>query len=233
MLVLGIDTSTTNANVVINEDGIVISTVDTKGSNNHSRNLLPLIQKTLQNSRLTLDSLDVLSVAIGPGSFTGLRIGLGSVLGLADSCGKPMIGVDTLDAMAMSQKGWDGGYICPVLNARKNEVYTALYTSENGALKKLTGDLALSPESLTKMIDMPTLFLGDGYSVYSDTFHSLIPEKIETIDTPDKPCAEGVASIAYKKASGGNFDKRLKPRYVRRSQAEINWEKQHYQPGEE
>lgn len=228
MRILGIDTSSVETNMVLTDGGEVIAAAREKPFKTHSKKLLSTLRGIITERGVSLSSINALAVSRGPGSFTGVRIGLGTAMGLGDALNIPVIGAGTLDALARVAPPWDGGYICPVLNARKGEVYAALYSMEGRSLKKLTGDLALSPESLADMIDRPTLFIGDGFAPYAETLRALIPFEVEVIDSPGRPVAEGVAAIAREEAlAGRTADNPPEPSYIRRSQAEINWEKLH------
>lgn len=228
MNVLGIDTSSVKAAVAVVSSGEPVASASQISGKTVSNNLIALIHEALEQSRLTLENIDIIAVAQGPGSFTGLRVGLGTALGLSDATCKPVVGVGTLDAMAQTKAGWDEGYICPMIASVAGEVYTALYETKNGQIKKITDDMAISPESLAKMIDRPVIFIGDGFSKYSDTLRSMIAEKITVMEAPDDACARQVAAMAYRRAkTGEDMDETLAPRYVRRSQAEINWEKRY------
>lgn len=230
MLVLGIDTATLEGGVVVTNDGQLIATaaslaVTMKG---HSKGLLGLIGESLEKVGISADKLDLIAVSTGPGSFTGIRVGLGVALGLSDSLGIKITGVSTLTALARSRIGWDGGYICPVVHAMKNEVYTALFVMNDGRLKRLTDDMAISPKSLAEMIDRPTCFIGDGYEKNKDVLDSLISHQIEWARPVEASCSAGVALEASELAMRGELtDSPLVPNYARASQAEINWGKIH------
>ena len=227
MRILGMDTSSGEASLVLMEKGEVLASERSGHSSRHSRNLLKTLSETLGRINADPASLDIVAVASGPGSFTGLRIGLGTALGLGDALDVPVMGIGTLDAMARARPLWDGGYTCAVLNAGKGEVYAALYVVEGGSLKKVTGDLAVSPRTLAEMIDRPARFVGDGFAAYENVFREHVKTAVE--DPGDgAPLAEGVARVASEEARAGRIDDHPPtPRYARRSQAEINWEKLH------
>jgi len=198
MRVLGIDSATLVAGVAVIEEEKVIAEGFLQTRKTHSERLLPLIAQWLQEAELTLKEIDGIAVTSGPGSFTGLRIGAATAKGLAQAAGKPLVGVPTLDALALNAAGVR--LICPILNARKGEVYTALYASFSPSrLGRLSHYAAFSPAELVQRLtggempwlekplelgtgkelawgifsgllagETPVLFLGDGVEVYRD-----------------------------------------------------------------
>ena len=145
MRVLGIDSATLVAGMAVVDGERVIVEGFLQTRKTHSERLLPLIDFWLREAELSLSDLDGIAVTLGPGSFTGLRIGLATAKGLALGAGKPLLGIPTLDALALNLTGVPG-FICPILDARKSEVYTAVYVSpESGRLIRLTRYLAVSP----------------------------------------------------------------------------------------
>ena len=145
MRVLGIDSATLVAGMAVVDGERVIVEGFLQTRKTHSERLLPLIDFWLREAELSLSDLDGIAVTLGPGSFTGLRIGLATAKGLALGAGKPLLGIPTLDALALNLTGVPG-FICPILDARKSEVYTAVYVSpEPGRLIRLTRYLAVSP----------------------------------------------------------------------------------------
>jgi len=221
---MGVDSTTQVAGVaVINEDKLVAeSFYNTR--KNHSKRLLPMIAALLAEAELKLSDLDGLAVAIGPGSFTGLRIGLATVKGLAHATGIPVTGVPTLDGLAWN--AWEvPGIICPVINARRQEVYTALYRLQEGKLCRLTPYQALDPVLLTSLLqsyDMPVYFLGDGVEPYWEIWRRLGEQARFLPATITMPRAAQIARLGMEKFLSGEKDdiSQLKPLYILPSPAE-------------
>lgn len=177
-MILGIDTATATASVALVEDGRLISeeirsSARQRGPGsrgNHAEILLPAIETVLSKAGVSLPAISAFAVSIGPGSFTGLRIGLSTVKGLVYGSEIPVVGIPTLEAIARKVTGWDG-LICPLLDARKKEVYTALFRRRAGALERLTEDLVSSAEAIIERVAAldggePCLFIGDGIQGY-------------------------------------------------------------------
>ena len=131
-----------------------------KAARAHSRLLVPTIDKLLKKARLRLKDIDGFCIGIGPGSFTGLRIGVTTVKGLAYSLGKPIVAVPTLDIIAHNARNFKG-IICPVLDARKGKVYACLYKSDGKVIKRISKYLLLPMEELARKVNGEVLFLGD------------------------------------------------------------------------
>ncbi len=223
MLVLGIESSTMQGGVaLVGESGLVAEyTLNVEVT--HSERLLPALDRLLQDAGVTLETLQGLAVSIGPGSFTGLRIGLSTAKGLAYATGLPLVGVPTLEVLA-----WSVPYVavpvCPVLDARKQEVYAALYRYEHGALSEVMEAAALPPETLCAKIRRPTLFLGDGLVAHGDLFRRLLGEKLLTPPAAHRgPRPASVAELGRQRLLRGERDaaERLVPLYLRPSEAEL------------
>jgi len=226
MFILGIDTSSVEAGVALVENGSVRLKSIRKPESTHSRDILALTSKLLDDSALGLGGVDLFCVSTGPGSFTGLRIGIGTMMGLADSLGKPLAGVGTLDAVAHVNSAPNGWCICPVMRAHMGKVYAALYEVDDVAREKITPNLEIYPEDLADLIGRPVLFAGDGFAPYMEIFMEKIGFETEFVEYPEMFCVEGVALLAHEFALKGKLgDHPPEPVYVSRSQAEINWEK--------
>ncbi|UCH81793.1 MAG: tRNA (adenosine(37)-N6)-threonylcarbamoyltransferase complex dimerization subunit type 1 TsaB [Nitrospiraceae bacterium] len=228
MKILAIETATIAGSIALYDDTSgIVGEVRINVKIAHAERLMPSIQWLLDSSRVSIDEVDVFAVSIGPGSFTGLRIGLSTVKGFAFATEKPVIAVPTLDAFARTIP-YCIYQICPVLDARKDEVFTGLYRWEDNACKKIMPEKALSPERLIHEIKEQTLFTGDGITRYGD----VIKEKcgdLALFPPPSKmsPSASTVAEIAYDKFNRGELSDpvSLTPFYIRKSEAELNWKK--------
>ena len=230
MKVLGIDTSTSCGSVGLIDDGEVISDYLLNIPVTHSERLLGAIEIVLREARWSIENLDGWAISLGPGSFTGLRIGVSTVKGLAFATGKPVAGVPTLDVLA-SQIAPTSHLICPILDARKKEVYTAFYRYEEGdSLKRLSAYQAIRPEDLIKKIKVQTIFLGDGVKTYGEFLRNSLPT-LSLFPPPPLHISHGsmVAKLGAELLQKGecldisNFT----PIYVRSSEAEVKWKETH------
>ncbi len=190
----------------------------------HSSVLMPNILSFLDEYGLGIDDIDGWGVAIGPGSFTGLRIGLATVLGLTFGRDVPVVGVGTLRAMAVV--GGISGLVAPSIDARKKEIYTGLYRVENGEIEEiLVEELAIAPEEWLERlsnIERDDMYVwGSGVERYRD----LSVQAGCNIVNVDVPLSRGVARIARREIENGYRGKPYEPIYLRKSEAEINLEK--------
>jgi tRNA threonylcarbamoyladenosine biosynthesis protein TsaB len=223
MLVLGIETSTTQGGAALVGPAGLLSEYTLNVEVTHSERLLPAIDRMLSDAALGLEGLGGLAVAIGPGSFTGLRIGLSTVKGLAYATGLPVVGVPSLEALAWALPAarWP---VCAVLDARKQEVYAALFAHEAGALRRLMPDRALTPDALCELIRTPTLFIGDALAVYADRFAERLGDRFllpPAVSRGARPAC--VAALGRERLLQGERDDvdALVPRYLRPSEAEL------------
>lgn len=164
MKILALESSATAASVCLSEDESLIAQSFQVSGLTHSRTLLPMCGDLLKNCGLTLEAVDVIAVAAGPGSFTGLRIGVAAAKGLAWPEGKPCAGVSTLEAMAWPLAFCDGD-ICCCMDARRSQVYNALFEAKSGALVRRCGDRAVGIEELADELLMrkkEQILVGDG-----------------------------------------------------------------------
>lgn len=220
MLTLAFESSAKAASVALCEDGRLISQVIQCSGLTHSRTLLPMAEDLLKNAEMEMKQIDCFAVAQGPGSFTGIRIGIATVKGLAWAADKPCIGVSTLAAMAWNGVA-AGGLICAVMDARRSEVYNALFRIEDGRPVRLCPDRAISLSALTEELrergEAPFL-VGDGTELASAFFreqhleHRVPPENLRWQN------AWGVAMEAAGKELCTSQE--LLPVYLRLSQAE-------------
>ncbi|HZP45273.1 MAG TPA: tRNA (adenosine(37)-N6)-threonylcarbamoyltransferase complex dimerization subunit type 1 TsaB [Candidatus Binataceae bacterium] len=159
--VLGIETGTATASLGLVDHGQIRAQLN-RELPTHCSGLPDAVAELLRAAALTIPDLAAFAVGLGPGSFTGLRVGLSYAKGLAAASGKPLVGVPSLDAIAMAgaEQGADGGIICPVLDGRHGEVYAALYRRSGDALEKLSDDRALPAAQLDLLVADPVLFIG-------------------------------------------------------------------------
>ena len=223
MLVMGIDTSTTQGGVaLLSGQGVICEyTLNIKAT--YSERLLPLIDRALQDAGITLGQIEGFAVAVGPGSFTGLRIGLSTAKGLAVVGGQPLVGVSTLETMAWTLP-FCAHQVCPILDARKGEIYCALFRHEGDRLIRLMDDAALAPDILLRRIQQPTVFLGDGLAVYEGLVQSQLKELAlfpPLTGRGGRPAA--VAELGRRRLLRGDRDDlvQLVPQYLRPSDAEF------------
>ena len=220
MLILAFESSARAASAALLKDGKLLSQYTQCSGLTHSRTLLPMGEDMLKNAELTLNDVDLIAVAHGPGSFTGIRIGVSMVKGLAWALDKPCVGVSTLEAMAWHGLA-AGGLVCPVMDARRNQVYNALFSVENGRPVRLTEDRPISLLELAqelKSCDRPAFLVGDGAEM---SYDYLTARGIACVLAPENlrmQSAWGVAMAAQDKEPG-NADTLL-PVYLRLSQAE-------------
>ena len=233
-MILGIDTSFSETSVaVIGDENSILYTFRKPPKPSHSTSLLSIIESGLDEMDRSIFSFDAIAVTRGPGSFTGIRTGLSTAMGLADASGVALVGVDTLDAiMEATSKDSDGKgvwpWLCAVVHARKNEVYAALFQQVDGVYKRQRDDFACEPLELANMIAGPTLFVGDGFLPYSEMITKRVAFPIDHLSAPARPVAYGAAILAAEGIKNKEADQRRPtPKYVRQPQAVINWEKLH------
>ncbi len=220
MLTLAFESSAKAASVALLRDGSLVSQYSQCSGLTHSRTLLPMAEDLLKNAELTLADIDLFAVAQGPGSFTGIRIGVSTVKGLSWACDKPCVGVSTLEGMAWHGLA-AGGLICPVMDARRQQVYNALFEIREGKPFRLTEDRPLSlaelGEALRAQEGVPFL-VGDGAAL---TARFLEKEGLPFRLAPENllwQSAWGVGMAALDKTPGDSQS--LLPVYLRLSQAE-------------
>ncbi len=230
MKVLGIDTSTSCGSVGLVDDQGVIADTLLNLPVTHSERLLAAIGGVLDQSSCTLTDLNGIAISLGPGSFTGLRIGVSVVKGLAFTTGLPVVGVSTLDALA-AQVAPTSYAICPILDARKAEVYTALYRYEGDTrVKRLTPYRAMRPEELAAHIREKTIFIGDGTRANVDYFRNTLPSLALFPSLPLRvPHGSVVATLGLELLQRGEtLDvPAFIPIYIRPSEAEMKWQETH------
>ena len=221
MLTLALESSAKAASAALFEDGKMLAlSVETCGLT-HSRTLLPMAEDMLRNTERKVSDLDLVAVSHGPGSFTGLRIGMAEAKGLCWALRIPAVGVSTLEAMAWGGPVLDGQMLCCAMDARRGQVYNALFTVEGGKPVRLTPDRAIAiPELEKELVDSqePWILLGDGAEL---CYNTLDRDKVTVFMAPEPlriQNARGVGLAAMGKEPVSAND--LLPVYLRPSQAE-------------
>ena len=220
MLTLAFESSAKAASVALCDGDMLISQYTQCSALTHSRTLLPMAEDMLKNAELTMRDIGLFAVAHGPGSFTGIRIGVSAVKGLAWALEAPCVGVSTLEAMAWHGVA-AGGLICPVMDARRAQVYNALFEIVDGKPVRLTKDRAISLAELSdelKTLGREPFLVGDGAGI---TEKFLRENGVPCRVAPENlvwQSAWGVAMAALDKTPGTADD--LLPVYLRLSQAE-------------
>ena len=217
MLTLALDSTANTATCALARDGRMLALYTVNGLLTHSETLLPMIENMLEKAAVTLADVDRFAVCEGPGSFTGVRIGVSLVKGLAFGQGKPCVGVSTLAALAKNLDGF-GGYVVPVMDARRNQVYTAIFKDGERLSEDMLIPLAELREKLGAMGISEMRLCGDGYDIARKFFAD---SEVTVLDTPAMLIPQNALSAALIAESADVVDDRtLAPKYLRASQAE-------------
>lgn len=230
MKVLAIDTSSAVAAVAVIDDDKLLGEYIINHKKTHSQKLMPMLRELLGTLELATGDIDVLAVAKGPGSFTGLRIGIAAVKGLAFALQKPVAAVSSLEAMAYNLPICDMP-IAPIMDARNNQVYNGIYSLSNGEISTIRKPRAIELEALINEVkagDRPTVFLGDGISPYGEQLKSQLGELcILAPQSVNMQRAASIAVLGYKMANRGELitADELVPFYLRKPQAQRELEK--------
>lgn len=224
MKILALETSAKSVSAAVTENGAVLAAAYQNRGLTHSVTLMPLIDGMLRTAGLSLDDIGLIAAANGPGSFTGLRIGVSAAKGLAWAKELPCCGVSTLAAMARTAADFQG-LIIGAMDARRQQIYHALFRGENGRVLRVTQDCAISLEELASLLrDMPEekLVVGDGAALCAD-YLSTAGISCRMADEHHRmQSAVGVALCAEEMAARGETvtAQQLEPMYLRLSQAE-------------
>ncbi|MDI3480955.1 MAG: tRNA threonylcarbamoyladenosine biosynthesis protein TsaB [Tepidanaerobacteraceae bacterium] len=238
MYILGIDTSSMVATAAVMSPDKLMAEYIVNNKKNHSEKMMQVVDRVLQDSGISLADLDVVAVAVGPGSFTGIRIGMACAEGMAHALEKPMVGINTLDGLAYNLMG-ETRLICPVMDAQRGQVYTCFYRWEGGKLKKLSEYEVIKAKDLLARLSSrkeQTVVLGDGLTVLARATDDG-GQKVWGVDSLiaaahpalSMPRASSIAAAALDEYARGKIDTcyTIKPFYIRRSHAEEKWEEQH------
>jgi tRNA threonylcarbamoyladenosine biosynthesis protein TsaB len=217
MKILGIDTSTPIGSVGLIEGDDFIAEHTLNITQAHSSRLMPAIDQVLKWGNHTVHELDACAVGIGPGSFTGVRIGVGTAKSLCYAIKKPIIGVSTLEAIAYNLR-YTKGLLCPILDARREEVYGAVFHG-GATLERRCEDLCLSIEELLTRVESSAVFVGDGLDRYVEAVREKFGDDVVLADsTFNVPRGANIARIGRERLLHGDSDDYfgLIPNYIRK-----------------
>ncbi|MDP2647559.1 MAG: tRNA (adenosine(37)-N6)-threonylcarbamoyltransferase complex dimerization subunit type 1 TsaB [Desulfobacterales bacterium] len=222
MRILAIDTSSKSCSVAVVERESLLSEVSSATGRTHARHLMAMIHAAMGISGLTLPDIDGFAATGGPGSFTGIRIGISTIKGLVFATGKPFVGVSTLEALAMQSAG-PVGLICPVLDARKGEVYAAGYRLAGNKLKTEIEEQVSLPGKVFGALRENCIFIGDGALAYGECLKEILGGYAH-FAPPGQHILRAftVARLAAERFETNHTDdiEIFSPRYVRKSDAE-------------
>ncbi len=219
MKILAIDSSSAPASVAVLDDKSLLGEFTININRTHSEKLLPLVDGLLDAVNLSVSDIDAFAISAGPGSFTGLRIGMSAAKLMAQVSGKPLMVVSTLESLAVGIATFEG-YICPMLDARNNTVFTAVYKFAHGRREEILAPCAMLVDELnTRLCELEDVMLTGEYIKYNAAFDETLLRAPEFLST-QRAAACGV--IAYEKLQGGEvtYSNEVNPIYIRESQAE-------------
>ena len=223
MKILSIDTSTTACTVgLVDGDDVVAERVDRSGQT-HARHIMPMLADTLKQANMSLADVDGFGVITGPGTFTGLRIGISTAQGLASALSKPVAGITSLDALAAQAKT-GLALICPMVDARRQEVYYGLYELQAQGFRQSGPHQVASPAALMAQIQTPCYFLGTGARLYRQLIADTLGSKASFSEMDEDRIGSAVIARLARAQFGNTKGQQLpvvSPVYIRRSDAEI------------
>ena len=224
MLILAFETSAKAGSVALMDDSKLLAESYQNTGLTHSQTLLTMAEDLLKSCGRSVKDVNAVAVAAGPGSFTGVRIGVAAAKGFAWGGSLPCYGVSTLESMALQMGAWQG-YICPVMDARRSQVYNALFRVEKGQFTRITEDRAIALADLAeelKNLEEPIFLVGDGSILCYNTLLESVPNLVCPQEHRMHQRASGVAlaaQAAIARGEDGNAAA-LAPNYLRLSQAE-------------
>ncbi len=227
MLILGIDTATAQVSVAVGGHEGVLASTSSARARRHAESLVPAIEFTCRQARIELSEISVVAVDLGPGLFTGLRVGVAAAKAMAHALRVPMIGVPSLDLVAFPLR-YSSKLVVAAVDARRGELFTASYRQVPGGLQRLTPHHVVSPDDLASELLATAeecLLVGDGAVRYREVFDGL--HKVEIIEEGlAYPSASSLVMLAHAQALREQWVKPwdLQPLYLRKPDAEVNWQ---------
>jgi tRNA threonylcarbamoyladenosine biosynthesis protein TsaB len=223
-IILAVDTTTPTGSVAVLRNSRLIAEVNQDSAATFSERLLPSVQFVLKSCGMTIQDIHGFAVAVGPGSFTGIRIGLSTIKSFAYASGKPVAPVSSLKALSMKLLH-SRGLICPLIDAKRNEIYAALYESKQRILKEIIPQGAYSPDAFFSRLPSHRIihFIGSGRDVHGATIISYFKDKARfSKRSPFVAFEVGLIGYDLLRRNKGKDFQQVEPIYLRRSQAEEN-----------
>ena len=228
MKILALDSSSIVATVALMEEGRLIGELVLHHKKNHSQKLMPLIDRLLAEVETPIEEVDAFGVCIGPGSFTGIRIGVSTAKALAQVGDKPLIGISTLEGLAFNLP-YSRGLICPILDAQRDQIYTGLYKWEGSGMYTIQEDRAVGVEEWVEKLKErnETIHLvGDGVEKFAPYFLEELKDRVTIAPTTVRmPRESSIGCLALQRIQRGEITnyREVVPRYIRKSQAEVKF----------
>ncbi len=225
MLILSLESTAAMASAALWRDGRLCAQYTLQSGNTHSTTLLPMAEEILSAATLSPADVDLFACTVGPGSFTGVRIGAATVKGLAFGTGKPCVGVSSVEALAWGMRDVNG-IVCPLISARRTQYYSALFRIRGGEVTRLTEDDIVLDADLPSVLaayDEPVWLCGDGYTAaWRQELHPRLQFTPEILRYPSAFAAAECAAKIYTDAEDKSVftDAALTPIYLRKTQAE-------------
>ncbi len=223
MIILAIDTTTLAGSVALLENTKLKAEVNIDSSSTHSERLLPSVDFMLRVNGINIQDVDGFALALGPGSFTGIRIGLSTIKSFSYASGKPVAGVSTLRALAWKLRHSQNRLLCPILDAKKGEVFAALFESDGGRLQEVVPEGAYTPNHFFSLLPFHRIisFIGNGLDAYKDRILDYFKDKARlSLRSPFIAYEIGLLGYELLKDKKGMSAQKIEPIYFRKSQAE-------------
>ncbi|MFR2535337.1 MAG: tRNA (adenosine(37)-N6)-threonylcarbamoyltransferase complex dimerization subunit type 1 TsaB [Clostridia bacterium] len=230
MKILAIDTSSDICSVSILEDEKVILKKDAIDSRTHSQKLMPMIDDIFKQTHLSLNDIQLLACCIGPGSFTGVRIGVSTIKAFADSTHLPIVGISSLEGLAQNVRNSyfkeESDYVCSVIDAKNDNVYYGLFKKQEDATYQIVGNFdAKNIHTMIEILELipeSIIFVGDGAVKHKYTILEKLKKSVFVVDAFNRPTSVSIGQCAFYQYKQGHFgnSNSLSPLYLRKSQAE-------------
>ena len=223
VIILGLDTAGQSGSVALVDETQILVSFYCRQAPTLSSHLLRIVDVVCRQAGCHLDDLGGLAVGLGPGGFTSLRVGLATAQGLAMATGKPLVGCSAFEALVAWAEGWNGA-ICPVLEARRGEVYAALYQRQGAAMHATTPGMVTTPETLCTLVTERTLFVGSGVRTYGALFTATLGAQAVCLESGlEGGLAASVARVGHERlgAATPTAWPALTPLYIRAADARL------------